>query len=638
MAQELDAGEWMADRVLATLGEDPEISGQGKHVLQCGGVVPASLPVTKIFLSTEATATLRHHANLLTSRPTDFESFHPIHSTQPVSQQPTKTEATSLQESFTSTWGIPHVAGPPSGPPGVSKPYADPSIRDHVHPMALTERLVGFVSNRDKSATLMGDYQGRALLQAGSKIPAQGPFPGRINVHGIQAMGDNRDSILEAAPSKPRAMLIPASVKVENSKPTSGTEPRTSLTRHDLEKWPCRRCHFVHRGGECETSCIGCGSKWHDKHELTCPFKNKVRQEDHSQVPVKRESRSLREPPSRFKHIDPHISATMQLSLECQRRGFNPEFKYYRGKDEGDNRADLWIKDVLISGGGISYKSQKDARDALAPKGLEVVRKMGYSLVPGGVEAGKIRRGTSHRSVPNAGSTSIRSPPSALRSSSRSQSFPARQPEKRAGLREIEDPVMDLIKSAQSPPHWKERPAHTIASSTPTESKRLGPSEEAAAKGSVILHLPDTINPHNARDTIERAVAANPQTNISLHFPANVSVEIAQAYGLAISAMAISSRRRSRSRSPVRHVERDYRERDRERDRDYRDCERDLHHSRSSAWPPGNSIDAYHPSSHTVLRDRVEDSRLRLSPPLESKYYPPHNRRRRCSRDGPARR
>ena len=73
---------------------------------------------------------------------------------------------------------------------------------------------------------------------------------------------------------------------------------------------------------------------------------------------------------------------------------------------------------------------------------------------------------TSHRSVPNARSTSIRSPPSALRSSSRSQSFPARQPEKRAGLREIEDPVMDLIKSAQSPPHWKERPAHTIASST----------------------------------------------------------------------------------------------------------------------------------------------------------------------------
>ena len=43
-------------------------------------------------------------------------------------------------------------------------------------------------------------------------------------------MGDNRDSILEAAPSKPRAMLIPASVKVENSKPTSGTEPRTMFS------------------------------------------------------------------------------------------------------------------------------------------------------------------------------------------------------------------------------------------------------------------------------------------------------------------------------------------------------------------------------------------------------------------------
>ena len=63
MAQELDAGEWIADGVLATLGEDPEISGQGKHVLLCGGVIPASLPVTKIFLSTETNATLRHHAN-----------------------------------------------------------------------------------------------------------------------------------------------------------------------------------------------------------------------------------------------------------------------------------------------------------------------------------------------------------------------------------------------------------------------------------------------------------------------------------------------------------------------------------------------------------------------------------------------
>jgi hypothetical protein len=567
-----------------------------------------------------------------------------------VSQQLVKTEVTSPQASFTSTWGIPHVAGSPSGPPGVSNPYTAASIRDLIRPMALTERLVGFASNRNRSATLMSDSPGRLFpqagstsLQNGSTIAARRPFPGRINVHGTQAMGDNHDSILEAAPSKPRAMLVSAPVKNENSRPTSGTEPKTSLislTRQDLEKWPCRRCHFVHRGGECETSCIGCGSRRHDKHGLTCPFKNKVRQEDHSQIPVKRESMSLNDLPPRLKPIDSHISATMQLSLECQRRGFNPEFKYYRGKDEGDNRADLWIKDVLISGGGISYKSQKDARDALAPKGLEVVRKMGYGLVPEGLEAGKFIGGTSNRSVPNAGSTSIRRPTSTLRSSSRSRSFLARQPEKRAGLREIEDPVMDLIKSAQSPPHWRERPANTIVSSAPTESKRLGASEETAAKGSVSVKLPDSIFPHNARDTIERAVAANPQTNISLHFPANVSVEIAQAYGLAISAMAISSRRRSRSRSrsPVRQVERDYRERDRERDRDYRGRECDLHHSRSSAWPPRKSIDAYRPSPQAVPRKRIEDYRLRLSPPPESKYYPPHDRRDCYSRDAPARR
>jgi hypothetical protein len=557
-----------------------------------------------------------------------------------VSQKSIKTEATSPQASFTSTWVIPHAAGPPSGPQGVSNPYADPSIRDPIHLMALTEHLAapGFAPNRDRSATLISDSPGqpfpragRSWLQDASKIPAQGPFPGRINID------ENRDSILEAAPSKPRAMLIPAPAKVENSKPTSGTGPRTShisLTRHDLEKWPCRRCQFVHRGGECETSCIGCGSRRHNKHGVTCPFKNKVRREDHSKVPAKRESLSLHEPLSRFTPMDPHISTTMQLSLECQRRGFNPEFKYYRGKDEGDNRADLWIKDVLISGGGISYKSQKDARDALAPKGLEVVRKMGYGLVSGGLETGNLLGGTSHRPVPNAGSTSIRSPPSALRSSSRSQGFPARLPEKRAGLRHIEDPVMDLIKSAQSPPHWRERPANIMVSSAPTEPKHLEPSQQATVNSSVVVELPDNIESHAARATVERAVAANPQTNISLHFPANVSVEIAQAYGLAISAMATSSRHRSRSRSPLREVRRDYHD----RDRDYRDRERDLYQSSSSVWAPRTSIDAYRPSSQAAPRKRVEDSRLRLSPPPESKYYPPHDWRDRYSQDGPARR
>jgi hypothetical protein len=48
MAQEFNAGEWIADGVLAALGQDPETSARGKRVLQCGGAVPASLPVTKI--------------------------------------------------------------------------------------------------------------------------------------------------------------------------------------------------------------------------------------------------------------------------------------------------------------------------------------------------------------------------------------------------------------------------------------------------------------------------------------------------------------------------------------------------------------------------------------------------------------
>jgi hypothetical protein len=33
MGQEFDAGEWIADGVLAALGEDPEMSAQGEHIL-----------------------------------------------------------------------------------------------------------------------------------------------------------------------------------------------------------------------------------------------------------------------------------------------------------------------------------------------------------------------------------------------------------------------------------------------------------------------------------------------------------------------------------------------------------------------------------------------------------------------------
>jgi hypothetical protein len=515
--------------------------------------------------------------------------------------------------------------------------------------MALTERpATGFDSNRDTPTTLIGDssrllfgHAEHALVQDGPKVPAQGSFPGRISVHGVQAISEKRDSILEAAPSRPRAMVISMPIKNENSKPISKSEPKpVGLTRHDLQKWPCRRCHFVHRGGECETSCIGCGSKRYDKHDSICPFKDKVRHDDVSPVLVKKEPMSFKEPPSQLKPAEPQISSTMQLSLECQRRGFNPEFKYYRGRDEGDNRADLLIKDVLISGRGISYKSQKDARDALAPKGLEVVRKMGYGPMSGGPDGCRVTDKPVRRSVPSAGLKSIRSLPSAPISSARSQTFPYRQPEKRVILRESEDPVMDLIKSAQPPPQWVEQPANSTTSLASAESKSMRASQMPEVKGRIVVDLPADIESQAARATVERAVAANPQTNISLHFPANVSVEVAQAYGLAISAMATSSRRhsRSRSRSPLREVQRDQRDRNRDCDRERSYRERDLPPSYSSVRPQRTSTDAYRPSLHALPRQRVEDSRLRLSPPPDSKYYPPHERRDDYSRNGRARR
>jgi hypothetical protein len=33
MVQEFEAGEWIADGVLAALGADPEMSAQGEHIL-----------------------------------------------------------------------------------------------------------------------------------------------------------------------------------------------------------------------------------------------------------------------------------------------------------------------------------------------------------------------------------------------------------------------------------------------------------------------------------------------------------------------------------------------------------------------------------------------------------------------------
>lgn len=515
--------------------------------------------------------------------------------------------------------------------------------------MALTGRPVTESdSDRDGSKIQINDSPGLsfaqakpALLQNGLKLLAQGPFPGRISMHGIEAMGNNRDNIPEAVPSKPRDIVTNTPVKIEGSKPTSKIEPRSivaGLTRHDLQKWPCRRCHFVHRGGECEARCIGCGSKRHDKHDLACPFIDKVRQDELSPVLVRKETLSFREPPSQIKLGDPQISSTMQLSLECQRRGFNPEFKYYRGRDEGDNRADLLIKDVFISGRGISYKSQKDARDALAPKGLEVVRKMGYGPITAGLGAGKVMDKPIPRSTPIVGSKTMRSPPSVQRSASRSQNFSHHQPETRMTLRESENPVTDFLKSSQSVPHWRERPANTMAGSISTEPRLMGSFPNREVKAAVVVELPGDIDSRAARATVERAVAANPQTNISLHLPANVSVEVAQAYGMALSAMTTSSRRRSRSRSrsPLREVQRDQRECDRDRDRIYRDRERDLHPSRSSGWPQPQrtSIDAYRPLLQALPRHHIEDSRFRLSPPPEFKYCPTHERRDRYSRDG----
>jgi hypothetical protein len=378
-------------------------------------------------------------------------------STQPISLRPIKTEEGSGQMGFLPSLGqINQAAAPSIRPRNLSQPYADPSVYDRSRVLTPQERpaapLLTWSSERFLTSKPSGPpvlAGGRSWVLDSSRTETEGLYPGRQAMQGTQVIGSNLDSRIEATPSRPRAMQTPALISIENTKsvprlegglsssglgPTNLSKPRamqttvppaaentkpaarresvwssTGLRRADLQKWPCRRCHFVHKGSECETECIACGTDQHDRHLSTCPFKYKKRLEESSQQPtIKLEpegSTEMRFPPV----VNSRVSATMRLSLECQRRGFNPEFQYYSRKDvDNHHQADLYIKNIFISGGGKAYNSQKDARDALAPRGLEIVRQMGYGPSAGPLEQPKVVAGTSALPVSNQGSTAIR--------------------------------------------------------------------------------------------------------------------------------------------------------------------------------------------------------------------------------------
>ena len=407
---------------------------------------------------------------------------------------------------------------------------------------------------------------------------------------------------MKPAPSQPRAMRgNDPMVKIERAmEPRKFATNLPAVREVDLQKWPCHKCHFVHRGSECERSCIGCKSHSYKRHDLMCPYRNKIRIDDEPPRPyvrpvVKQEEsvEPLHSLNRGFNDLFPP-SPTMRLSMECQKRGFNPAYTYYGNTALGKFKADLYIKGTHISGNGIVYHSQKDARDALAKQGLDVVLKM-YP----GPDAGRLQQNRPRFKnedglfdKPSLNEATRALTPVILGSSMRPTE---RQP----------------IAMARMPPHQD-----MMDIDSPSHCTRRSPEVE----------LPGNIDPHMVGGMLRRAFS-NSTNPITVNLPANVSVEVAQAYAKGLSTMAIPSHRiryvsrsRARSRSRSRsHARSRSPPRDRLYDRYYRD--RDNHP------PPRGTVDAYRPSRDGGLRIKVEeDSRHRLSPPQPRPRHSPPRR------------
>lgn len=626
MEQDIKQGEWIADRVLAALGGDSQTTTEGKSDL------PLTKPqgLTKVVGSTKAVVT-PHIPRLNALSSADMGSGHSrsMQRMQLAVPQPIKTEDGPTHMSFTSNLAqTSSAADSLSGPRGSSRSSADPAMVFRPRPTPSEQQ---------------GPLGQPGVRSWGVGVDATSPsvrqlYPRGEAMYGVQAMNCKLDSQMEATSLMPRALQTRAPTSLEDAKPITRSEPKkmvSSLRLVDLAKQPCRRCLFFHKGGDCETACLGCGTENPLEHKSTCPYRNKNRQEEPAPVPIKMEPKSFsdvcsspgnasRDMRSRRPTLPrdmrpslptatPSMSATMKLSLECQRRGFNPQFQYYSIKGvDNHHQADLWIQDFLISGEGRTYKSQKDARDALASRGLERLR------------------------------------------------------------------VLDI---AASGPAAAIKPSRSISAGplevNAGESAQVLASRQGKTAIGAVVNLPSTIDPRAIRSVIQSAVACNPNTNISLHLPANVSLRVAEAYGRAIGEIASSSRRRSQS--PMRDINKEYRtrepqtrdhERFQERGREwlregYR--ERQQRAPRADRYLPSSPysrhpLNSYRPDARAeprleiqsrteprpqihnrsgirpdiharpdprreisdFPRQRVEDSRLRLSPPPDTKYQPPY--------------
>jgi hypothetical protein len=159
------------------------------------------------------------------------------------------------------------------------------------------------------------------------------------------------------------------------------------LRQVDLEKGPCGRCLFVHRGSDCEKWCIGCGVTDPLRHTKTCPWVDKRRPEGNAlggissfHPATEKETEKGRARAKEEKRSAELRAIVTELSRECQRRGFNPNWRYQPSSGGTKFKCDLYLKDVLVSGNDREYNSQQDARNALGKKGLQAIRAMKYYL------------------------------------------------------------------------------------------------------------------------------------------------------------------------------------------------------------------------------------------------------------------
>lgn len=412
--------------------------------------------------------------------------------------------------------------------------------------------------------------------------------------------------------------------------------PSKNVRDVDLLKKPCGRCGFVHRGHQCETQCMGCGSKKVGHHSTACPFQKTSKgikpagaaqrpAESRASVSVMTNTAQTKTTPAAIPELirpKPHISfdgrrqtAAGRLSTECQRRGFNPVFKFVTSKVM-EFGCSVQVDRIWIHGTRTDFRSEKDAKEDVAMKALLMVEKWPMdsnaaqialmkessdnsisSVTDHGAKIGR-DRGLSSSSGGNKGVKDLTAN-SRFMSSATDKAITSNLSNSRL-MSSASGRTISNLPNSRSMPSATDGTMGSSMSNHPT----IAPVLQQSTVGGRSVNLPGLVDPRAVHGILENAIA-NAQSGVVFNLPGNVSVEVAEAYGRAMSRIArprYRSRSRSRSRSPQRSPP---------------------YQSRRRAWSRANA-DYYRPADRfgdPVYRRRSddivvhpEDQRGRLSP------------------------